>query len=117
MARREAGDDLSVVVLASDLGIDGRSLLSSSERRLAEESDETTWRWHDCMEEDFSDLEQLQFMHLEGSDKVGNRILRIVGKFFPGSESSSVFLSTIFLLVFCLSLVWFNLVRFVYAFD
>lgn len=83
MATREAGEDLSVVVLASDLGIDGRSLLDPSERRLAEESDEVTWRWHDCMEEDFSDLEQLQFMRLEGSDKAGNRILRIVGKFFP----------------------------------
>ncbi|KAJ4779514.1 Ganglioside-induced differentiation-associated protein 2 [Rhynchospora pubera] len=84
MAMREASDDLSVVVLASDLGVDGRTLLSPSERRLAEEeSGEATWQWHDCMEEDFSDLEQLQFLRLQGSDKAGNRILRIVGKFFP----------------------------------
>lgn len=77
-----------MVVLASDLGVDARSLLSPVERRQAQEDDEV---WHDCPpslivsgDEDFSDLEALQAFRVEGSDKAGNRILRIVGKHFPG---------------------------------
>ncbi|KAJ3676228.1 hypothetical protein LUZ60_003640 [Juncus effusus] len=86
MAARSSDDDFSVVVLASDLGVDGRSFRSHSERRLAGEDIGSAGGgevWHDCIEEDFSDLEQLQFVRLEGSDKAGNRILRIVGKLFP----------------------------------
>ncbi|XP_047307685.1 ganglioside-induced differentiation-associated-protein 2 [Impatiens glandulifera] len=82
-------EDFSVLVLASDLGIDGRSFLSPSEREAADDN------WHDCSSdlvsnEDFSDLEALQFFRLErGCDKSGNRILRIVGKFFPAPVISS----------------------------
>ncbi|KAL3534539.1 hypothetical protein ACH5RR_003000 [Cinchona calisaya] len=77
-----ASEDFSVLVLASDLGIDGRSFLSQSDRENQEEN------WHDCQSEDgdddFSDLEALQFFRLQpGSDKSGNRILCIVGKYFP----------------------------------
>ncbi|CAK9185911.1 unnamed protein product [Ilex paraguariensis] len=76
-----SSDDLSVVVLASDLGIDARALLSPRFRE--------TENWHDSSnsllsDEDFSDLDDLQFFRIErGSDKTGNRILRIVGKYFP----------------------------------
>lgn len=74
-------DDFSVLVLASDLGVDARPFLSRSEQEAVEE------RWHDCpsdAQEDFSDLDVLQFFRLErGSDVSGNRIFRIVGKYFP----------------------------------
>ncbi|GFY96154.1 SEC14 cytosolic factor family protein [Actinidia rufa] len=70
-------EDFSVLVLASDLGVDARPFLSQSDAAPEE-------NWHDCPDEDFSDLEALQFFRLEtGSDKSGNRIFRIVGKYFP----------------------------------
>ena len=79
-------DDFSVLVLASDLGVDARPFLDAQAQ--LEEQDET---WHDCSQylsdEDFSDLDLLQFVRLQGSDKSGNRILLIVGKYFPGNSS------------------------------
>ncbi|WOL15914.1 hypothetical protein Cni_G24695 [Canna indica] len=82
-------EEFSVLVLASDLGIDARSLLSPAERQVRMTDDEGVV-WHDCpshlaADEDFSDLEALQAFRLEGSDKAGNRILRIVGKCFPAA--------------------------------
>ncbi|XP_074584743.1 uncharacterized protein LOC141840602 [Curcuma longa] len=84
-----SGEEFSVVVLASDLGVDARSLLSPTERQAAA-TDEDVVAWHDCLtylssDEDFSDLEALQAFRLQGSDKAGNRILRIVGKYFPAA--------------------------------
>ncbi|KAK1316204.1 hypothetical protein QJS10_CPA05g00777 [Acorus calamus] len=79
-----SSEDMSVVILASDLGIDARSFLSPEER------DEAAEVWHDCppppplADADFSDLEALQAFRVEGSDRSGNRIFRIVGKYFPG---------------------------------
>ncbi|KAJ0978032.1 hypothetical protein J5N97_013506 [Dioscorea zingiberensis] len=78
---RDANEEFSVLVLASDLGVDARSLLSPAER----EGDEV---WHECPDEDFSDLDALQAFRVEGSDKFGNRVLRIVGKFFPAAVIS-----------------------------
>ncbi|XP_073287401.1 uncharacterized protein [Primulina huaijiensis] len=84
MAGSSASKDFSVVVLASDLGVDARPFLSLSESEEAEEEN-----WHDCPSlltpaDDFSDLDALQFFRLEsGSDKSGYPILRIVGKYFP----------------------------------
>ncbi|KAF5747956.1 ganglioside-induced differentiation-associated protein 2 isoform X1 [Tripterygium wilfordii] len=80
-----SGNDFSVVVLASDLGIDARPFLSPNQRETEIEEHED---WHDCSQylspdEDFSDLDLLQFFRLEGYDKSGNRILRVVGKYFP----------------------------------
>lgn len=77
-------DNFSVLILASDLGIDARPFLNSRESETEEQEN-----WHDCpqylcSDEDFSDLEFLQFLCLQGFDKSGNRILRIVGKYFPG---------------------------------
>lgn len=80
---RQQSDEFSVLVVASDLGIDGRSLLSPSDR-LAAADDGGDEEWHDCQDDDFTDLETLQILRLQGSDKRGHRILRIVGKYFPG---------------------------------
>lgn len=52
--------------------------------------------WHECdsplissqvplVEDDYSDLEDLQVLKVEGKDKAGRRILTIVGKHFPAS--------------------------------
>ena len=37
--------------------------------------------------EDFSDLDLLQFFRLQGSDKHGNHIFCVVGKYFPGKQT------------------------------
>lgn len=102
-----AGEEFSVVVLASDLGVDARSFLSPAERQAAEDDDENVV-WHDChahliADEDFSDLEVLQAFRLEGADKAGNRILRIVGKYFPGLFDSKPYFSTVAISSFFLS--------------
>ncbi|KFK38410.1 hypothetical protein AALP_AA3G109300 [Arabis alpina] len=80
-------EDFSVVVLASDLGIDARPFLTRTD-----EVDESE-NWHDCAQylsdEDFSDLDLLQFFNLHGFDKSGNRIFRIVGKYFPARVVSA----------------------------
>jgi len=78
----ESSEEFSVVVLASDLGVDARPFLEHQQQQEEE-------NWHDCSQylfpdEDFSDLDQLQFLRLQGTDKNSNRILRIVGKYFPG---------------------------------
>ncbi|XP_058204525.1 uncharacterized protein LOC131318631 [Rhododendron vialii] len=94
MGGSSTSEDFSVFVLASDLGIDARPFLSASDRQTTEDHHQslpapTDDNWHDCpsdlpADEDFSDLEFLQFFRLEnGSDKDGNRIFRIVGKYFP----------------------------------
>lgn len=80
-----SSDNFSVFVLASDLVVDARPFLTNTEANAAEQE-----TWHDCSQylpgdEDFSDLELLQFIRLQGSDKNGNRICRIVGKYFPGN--------------------------------
>lgn len=86
-----SSDDFSVFVLASDLGIDARPFLTKNEREQNQENPEPD-NWHDCSQdfisdEDFSDLDLLQFFTLHGSDKSGNRVFRIVGKYFPGNDN------------------------------
>ncbi|XP_022847875.1 ganglioside-induced differentiation-associated protein 2 [Olea europaea var. sylvestris] len=89
-----SSDDFSVVVLASDLGVDARPFLNPSNLRQQEAAEDDNW--HDCPsylpssdDHDFSDLEALQFFRLErGSDNSGNRIFRIVGKYFPAAVIS-----------------------------
>lgn len=81
------GEDFSVVVLASDLGMDARPFLANQDREIEEQEN-----WYDCpqnliSDEDFSDLELLQFFRVQGHDKSGNRIFRIVGKYFPGKQT------------------------------
>ncbi|XP_010273238.1 PREDICTED: ganglioside-induced differentiation-associated protein 2 [Nelumbo nucifera] len=78
--------DFSVLVLASDLGIDARPFLTASDRE-EENNNREEETWHDCpsylSDEDFSDLDALQLFRVQGTDKSGNRIVRIVGKYFP----------------------------------
>ncbi|XP_027925002.1 protein GDAP2 homolog [Vigna unguiculata] len=83
----ESSEDFSVVVLASDLGVDARPFLEHQQQQEEE-------NWHDCSQylfpdEDFSDLDQLQFLLFQGTDKNSNRILRIVGKYFPATVVSA----------------------------
>ncbi|XXG41395.1 hypothetical protein AAC387_Pa01g1865 [Persea americana] len=85
---RSSSDDFSVLVVASDLGVDARSLLSAADGE-AQQQQQQEEVWHDCSSEDFSDLDLLQAFRVEGSDKSGNRIFRIVGKFFPAPVVSA----------------------------
>lgn len=111
-----SSSDFSVVVLASDLGVDARPFL---DYHRPEEED----KWHDCpsylSDQDFSDLDALHFFRIEpSSDKSGNRIFRIVGKYFPGKSFFTLTLLNLFLLYlffylfsaafnsFCVSLVF-----------
>uniref|UniRef100_A0A2P2IWW0 CRAL-TRIO domain-containing protein n=1 Tax=Rhizophora mucronata TaxID=61149 RepID=A0A2P2IWW0_RHIMU len=87
-----SNDDFSVLVLASDLGIDARPFLTTHEREREEQETEEE-NWHDCSQylvpdEDFSDLERLQFFRIQGYDKSSNRIVRVVGKYFPAQVIS-----------------------------
>lgn len=84
MSGRSSSDEFSVLVLASDLGVDARPFLTTHNHEEEQEN------WHDCAQnlspdEDFSDLDLLHFFSLQGSDNHGNRILRIVGKYYPGN--------------------------------
>lgn len=80
-------DDYSVLVLASDLGVDARPFLSVSDRAATDEN------FQDCPaylpDEDFSDLDALQIFRVQGSDRAGNRLFRIVGKYFPAPVISA----------------------------
>lgn len=80
-------NDFSVIILPSDGGVDSRPFLSDKDKDRTEDAE----NWHDCSQnlssdEDFSDLDLLQFVRLEGSDKSGNRIFRVIGKYFPGNK-------------------------------
>eukprot|EP00252_Welwitschia_mirabilis_P020305 TRINITY_DN4946_c0_g1_i1.p1 TRINITY_DN4946_c0_g1~~TRINITY_DN4946_c0_g1_i1.p1 ORF type:complete len:187 (-),score=18.01 TRINITY_DN4946_c0_g1_i1:602-1111(-) len=44
--------------------------------------------WNTEDDENFSDLDQLQFFKVYGKDKSGRRILRIVGRYFPAAAVS-----------------------------
>jgi hypothetical protein len=76
------GADFSVLVLGSDFATDaGAALLTPADR------DE----WHDCLPDlsdadaCFSDLEELQVVRVQGTDRAGRTVVRVVGKFFPGA--------------------------------
>jgi hypothetical protein len=59
------------------------------------------------VEDDYSDLDDLQVLKVEGKDKAGRRILRIVGKHFPGKNNTVVcfmMLSLSMICSFCLFL-------------
>ncbi|XP_042485598.1 ganglioside-induced differentiation-associated protein 2-like isoform X2 [Macadamia integrifolia] len=79
---RSSSEDFSVVVLASDLGVDTRPfLLASSEGKE---------NWNDfsayLSDEDFSDLDALQIFRVEGTDNNGNRIFRIIAPVVSGER-------------------------------
>lgn len=81
-----SGTDFSVLVLGSDFATDaGAALLTPADRE----------EWHDCLPDlstdadDFTDLEDLQVLLVQGTDRAGRTIVRIVGKFFPGEQNPS----------------------------
>ncbi|KAH9608189.1 hypothetical protein KSS87_015774 [Heliosperma pusillum] len=85
-------DEFSVFVLASDLGVDARPFLNpNNQNQSSIDNDDDIWQ--DCpsyfADEDFSDLETRDFFRLQGSDKSGYPIFRIVGKYFPASIISA----------------------------
>ncbi|CAL1385735.1 unnamed protein product [Linum trigynum] len=91
-----SNDDFSVFVLASDLGVDATPFLTNQPKQRSGQGDdeETDENWQDCSQylvsdEDFSDLDLLQFFSLQGSDRSGSRIFRIVGKHFPAQVVSA----------------------------
>ncbi|OMO60093.1 hypothetical protein COLO4_33940 [Corchorus olitorius] len=83
-----SNEEFSVMVLASDLGIDARPFLTHQPPEIEDPDN-----WHDCSQDfsdqDFSDLDLLRFFSLQGSDKSGSRIFRIVGKYFPATVISA----------------------------
>lgn len=87
-----AKGEQSLIVLASDLVVDPRSFgLTSTHSSVHEVPDSD---FEDCAggrggDDDFSDLEQLEVLRLEGFDVKGRQIVRIVGKFLPGTKHST----------------------------
>ncbi|GLJ11765.1 hypothetical protein SUGI_0176410 [Cryptomeria japonica] len=88
MGNNGSEEDFSLFVVASDITVDAHAFgIGNNENKDEEEE------WHDCDasltslmpdgDEDFSDLDQLQILELQGKDKAGRKILTIVGKFFP----------------------------------
>lgn len=104
------GSDFSVMVIGSDFAVDaGAALLASPADRE---------EWHDCVPDlvdDFSDLEELQVVRVQGADRSGRSVVRVVGKFFPGAPNLSRYFPSsshprIYRVVFgdcwCASRVW-----------
>ena len=72
------GSDFSVRVIGSDFMVDTSAALLASPADREE--------WHDCVPDlgdDFSDLEELQVVRVQGSDRSGRPVIRVIGKFFP----------------------------------
>ncbi|KAI4977023.1 hypothetical protein ZWY2020_050630, partial [Hordeum vulgare] len=62
--------------------------------------------WHDCVPEfgdNFSDLEELQVVRVQGADRSDRAIIRVVGKFFPDAPNPFSSLPPFF------SLVWYTI--------
>ncbi|XBJ18347.1 hypothetical protein VPH35_009538 [Triticum aestivum] len=73
------GSDLSMRVIGSDFVVDVDAALLASPANREE--------WHDCIPDlgdDFSDLEELQVVRVQGADRSGRPVVRVVSKFFPG---------------------------------
>eukprot|EP00249_Psilotum_nudum_P005502 c18938_g1_i1 orf=234-968(+) len=71
-----------LLFVASDLDVESELLADCG--ALSEESDPLQTAHNAVLRYDeFLDLEELQFLSVEGVDRQGRRILRIVGKFFP----------------------------------
>ena len=87
-----ANGDQSLIVLASDLVVEPRPFgLTSTHSSVHEVPDSD---FQDCVgghggDDDFSDLDQLEVLRREGFDVKGRQIVRIVGKFLPGTKHPS----------------------------
>ena len=90
VSRSGGGSDFSVMVIGSDFAVDaGAALLASPADRE---------EWHDCvpdLDDDFSDLEELQVVRVQGADRSGRPVVRVVGKFFPGAPNPLPLLSVL----------------------
>lgn len=90
-APKVPGDEgMSLLVLASDLVVEPESFgLTPSQNSTPEVQDSDIEDLAGSYSsDDFSDLEQLEVLRLEGVDMKGRQIARIVGKFFPGKRLS-----------------------------
>ena len=47
------------------------------------------------LDDDFSDLEELQVVHVQGADRSGQPVVRVVDKFFPGAPNPLPLLSVL----------------------
>ncbi|CAM6111184.1 unnamed protein product [Calypogeia fissa] len=74
-------DDSGLLVLGSDLVVDASMFLTSSTASTSGSQSAT----EKSSMEDYSDLDELQFLRLEGVDRQQRRIVRIVGKFLPAT--------------------------------
>lgn len=74
-----------LVVMASDLvAVNCESLGTTGSRQVWHARDSPLISAQgSCVEDDYSDLDDLQVLKVEGKDKAGCRILTIVGKHFP----------------------------------
>nr|CAB3475425.1 unnamed protein product [Digitaria exilis] len=97
------GSDFSVLVLGSDFATDaGAALLTHADRE----------EWHDCLpdlsEGDacFSDLDELQVVRVQGADRAGRTVVRVVGKFFPVLACTKVGLIEVILNLLEFRLYW-----------
>ena len=80
------GSDFSVMVIGSDFAVDASATLLVSPADREE--------WHDSIPDlvdDFSNLEELQVVHVQGTDRSGRAVVRVVGKFFPGAPNTSLY--------------------------
>jgi len=85
--RESQGIPSCIVVMASDLvAVNCGSLGTNGSQQVWQEWDAPPISSQGCfVEDDYSDLDDLQVLKVEGKDKAGRRILRIVGKHFPAS--------------------------------
>ncbi|KAJ7563372.1 hypothetical protein O6H91_03G107400 [Diphasiastrum complanatum] len=78
--------DSSLLVLASDLVVDADSFGFSGNAKCLDNNDSAASM---ADNDDFKDLEELQVLRVEGCDREGRRIVRIVGKFYPATVVDS----------------------------
>ncbi|KAL3684271.1 hypothetical protein R1sor_002293 [Riccia sorocarpa] len=81
-------EDCNLLVLSSDLVVDPSSFRfreEESEKAESEEAQTGSSAPVSYGDEDLSDLEELQVLRLEGVDRQGRRIVRIVGRFLPAT--------------------------------
>ncbi|KAG6546006.1 hypothetical protein Mapa_012669 [Marchantia paleacea] len=82
----EPESESSLFVLSSDLVVDSSyfSFKDDSPKAQMEQAQAANSAFR-YANEDFSDLEELQVLRLEGIDRQGRRVVRIVGKYLPAT--------------------------------
>jgi hypothetical protein len=90
--KAEAPGDSGLLVLSSDLVVE-TSMFTGKPESSGTSTSESQGNTTQDLHEDYSDLDELQFLRLEGVDRQLRRIVRIVGKFFPGRLVSYILIS------------------------